>query len=80
MVQTRRSTETGFRVDPLDVPRPGALDDDLYAERMRNERRLLYVGLTRAMRGLLLSVPADCEHEALTNLDHTDWHEEKAAE
>lgn len=55
-------------------------DDDLYAERMRNERRLLYVGLTRAMRGLLLSVPADCEHEALTKLDHTDWHEEKAAE
>lgn len=43
MVQTRRSTETGFRVDPLDVPRPGALDDDLYEEDDRRRRPWIQV-------------------------------------
>ncbi|MBX3269503.1 MAG: UvrD-helicase domain-containing protein [Sandaracinaceae bacterium] len=54
-------------------------DEGLFLERMRNERRLLYVALTRAMRGLLLSIPGGCEHEALTGLDPSGWHLETVA-
>ena len=53
-------------------------DLDLFDERMRHERRLLYVGLTRAMRGLMLVVPEGCQHEALLELNTDDWHVEKA--
>lgn len=53
-------------------------DGDLFGERMRHERRLLYVALTRAMRGLMLLVPPNCQHPALTNLDHSHWHVETA--
>lgn len=45
----------------------------LFEERMRDARRLLYVGLSRAMRALMLIVPAGCEHEALSTLDPTLW-------
>ena len=43
-------------------------DDGVFDERMRNERRLLYVGMSRAMRGLMVIVPEGCEHKALLNL------------
>jgi mRNA-degrading endonuclease RelE of RelBE toxin-antitoxin system len=56
-------------------PVPEDFDElDLYAERARHERRLLYVGLTRAMRGLLLLAPQGCRHPALLGLDSTHWH------
>ena len=41
-------------------------------------KRLLYVALTRAMRGLKLLVPKDCRHRALVELDTTQWHLEVA--
>lgn len=53
-------------------------DAGLFAERMRHERRLLYVGLTRAMRGLMLIVPKGCRHQALSGLDTARWHVEEA--
>lgn len=53
-------------------------DEGLYAERMRHERRLLYVSLTRAMRGLMLIVPKGCRHPALVSLDPARWHPEEA--
>ena len=55
-------------------------EPELFAERMRHERRLLYVAFTRAMRGLMVMVPAGCRHEALTQLDVSHWHVEEAAE
>jgi len=51
-------------------------DVELFNERMRHERRLLYVGLTRAMRGLMLLEPSGCQHEALCELHTDDWHVE----
>jgi superfamily I DNA/RNA helicase len=51
-------------------------DEGLYDERMSHERRLLYVALTRAMRGLMLVVPKGCRHQALVELDSTHWHVE----
>lgn len=53
-------------------------DLDVYAERMRNERRTLYVGLSRAMRGLMLICPPDNQHEALNELNSENWHVEQA--
>ncbi len=53
-------------------------DSELFAERMRHERRLLYVALTRAMRGLMLLVPKDCRHRALVEIDPPRWHVEEA--
>ena len=53
-------------------------DADLFGERMRHERRLLYVALTRAMRGLMLLVPKDCQHRALQEIDVSCWHVEEA--
>ena len=50
----------------------------LFAERMRHERRLLYVAFTRAMRGLMVVIPAGCRHEALLQLDPAEWHVEEA--
>jgi mRNA-degrading endonuclease RelE of RelBE toxin-antitoxin system len=55
-------------------------ESELFAERMRHERRLLYVGFTRAMRGLMVVVPAGCRHEALIRLDASQWHVEEAAQ
>lgn len=49
-------------------------DEGLYDERMRTERRLIYVGLTRAMRGLLLSVQRGCAHPVLLDIDPSQWH------
>lgn len=55
-------------------------EPDLFAERMRHERRLLYVAFTRAMRGLMVMVPTGCRHEALVQLDPTQWHVEETAQ
>ncbi len=64
---------------PGTYPDAGDFDDaDLFNERLRHERRLLYVALTRAMRGLMLLVPKDCRHRALVELDTTQWHLEVA--
>ena len=48
------------------------------AERARHERRVLYVGLTRAMRGLMLMSPQGCRHPAIVDLDLNHWHVESA--
>jgi len=53
-------------------------DNDLFGERMNHERRLLYVALTRAMRGLMLLVPKECRHRALVDLNTARWHVEEA--
>lgn len=53
-------------------------EPDLFAERARHERRVLYVGLTRAMRGLMLIVPHGCRHPAVADLDLNHWHVESA--
>ncbi len=66
--------ETGAWPVPEDFDVP-----ELFAERARQERRLLYVGLTRAMRGLMLLVPEGCRHPALQDLDPTHWHLESPA-
>lgn len=50
----------------------------LFEERARHERRLLYVGLTRAMRGLMLVAPGGCEHPALLAIDDAQWYVEEA--
>lgn len=53
-------------------------DPDVFQERLRNERRLLYVGLSRAMRGLMLIRPQECRHPSLTALNTEHWHLEQA--
>jgi mRNA-degrading endonuclease RelE of RelBE toxin-antitoxin system len=59
-------------------PVPEDFDDaGLFLERARNDRRVLYVGLTRAMRGLMLIVPDGCRHPAVTDLDLNYWHVER---
>jgi superfamily I DNA/RNA helicase/mRNA-degrading endonuclease RelE of RelBE toxin-antitoxin system len=66
----------GFREGTYSIPEN--FDDlDLFSERTRHERRLLYVALTRAMRGLMLLIPKGCQHPALTHLDTTYWHVEE---
>lgn len=52
-------------------------DQGVFDERMRNERRLLYVGMTRSMRGLLVIECAGCNHEALRGLGSANWHVEE---
>lgn len=51
-------------------------DYDVFLERMRNERRLLYVGLSRAMRGLMVIKSNNCTHKALEDLKPEHWHVE----
>jgi len=53
------------------------LDRDLFDEHMRNHRRLLYVGMTRAMRGLMVSMPEGCDDQALNDLKSENWHIEE---
>jgi superfamily I DNA/RNA helicase len=53
-------------------------EPDLFAERARHERRVLYVGLTRAMRGLMLIAPQGCRHPAVADFDLDHWHVEIA--
>lgn len=65
--------ESGNWPVPEDFDEPA-----LFAERARHERRVLYVGLTRAMRGLMLLVPQGCRHPAVVDLDLNHWHVESA--
>lgn len=53
-------------------------EPDLFIERANHERRVLYVGLTRAMRGLMLISPQGCTHPAVVDLDLNHWHVESA--
>ncbi len=62
----------GFHEGAYPVPEK-YVAPEVFAERMRHERRLLYVGLTRAMRGLMLIVPRGCRHEALTAFETRGW-------
>jgi superfamily I DNA/RNA helicase/mRNA-degrading endonuclease RelE of RelBE toxin-antitoxin system len=52
-------------------------DEAVYEERLREARRLLYVSMTRAMRGLMLMVPRECSYQALEELNRTHWHLEE---
>jgi superfamily I DNA/RNA helicase len=45
-----------------------------FDEKLRNQRRLLYVGMTRAMRGLLLVVNQGCTLEVFAALKPEHWH------
>ncbi len=66
-------------LDAGDWPVPENFDEpELFAERARHQRRVLYVGLTRAMRGLMLLVPSGCRHPAVVDLDLNHWHVESA--
>lgn len=53
------------------IPR-GASDDER-AELLARERRTIYVGMTRAMRALLVVVPADPITTLLTGFNSTYW-------
>jgi superfamily I DNA/RNA helicase/mRNA-degrading endonuclease RelE of RelBE toxin-antitoxin system len=50
-----------------------------FQERISHQRRLLYVGMTRAMRGLMVISPADCLHKVLLGLKLENWHVEDVA-
>ena len=54
-------------------------EEAVFDERMRQQRRLLYVGMTRAMRGLMVIRTEDCEDEALLDLSPENWHVEESA-
>ena len=45
-------------------------------EKLRQDRRLLYVGMTRAMRGLMLLYNEECKHDAILGLDPGNWYVE----
>jgi len=53
-------------------------NQDVYMERMNHERKLLYVALSRAMRGLMVIRSKDCQHEALADLNPSHWYREIA--
>lgn len=53
-------------------------DDAEYAEELREHRRLLYVGATRAMRGLLFIEPKGCQDAALLDIHRTHWNVQEA--
>jgi len=48
-------------------------DGGLYNELMANESKLLYVGMTRAMRGLMVIVNSSCKHKILCGLTSGNW-------
>ena len=64
----------------FDLNPDSAAQERVNAERLSEQRRLLYVAFTRAMRGLMVMVPAGCCHEALAQLDPSQWHVEETAE
>lgn len=55
-------------------PTPDRYGPEEYAERARSHARLLYVGMTRAMRGLMVIYPTDAINPALEPLTDTAWH------
>lgn len=58
---------------------PDNTDDGLYSEWLANERKLIYVGMTRAMRGLMIIANESCRHEVLVNLSSENWAVEDVA-
>ena len=52
---------------------PGSTDVDIHQELLTNERKLLYVGMTRAMRGLMVVITESCRHEVLMALSSENW-------
>lgn len=53
---------------------PGLSDGvEGYQELLANERKLLYVGMTRAMRGLMVVITESCQHEVLMALSSENW-------
>ncbi len=57
----------------------GFASPEEYAEAMRNHRRLLYVGMTRAMRGLLVLQPKGSADPCLSDLDPARWNVQEAS-
>jgi superfamily I DNA/RNA helicase len=51
-------------------------DAEVYLERIRHQRRLLYVGMSRAMRGLMVIRNDACAHQALHDLQPDHWYVE----
>jgi mRNA-degrading endonuclease RelE of RelBE toxin-antitoxin system len=63
--------------EPGTYPESGDFEDaEVYLERMRHARRLLYVGMSRAMRGLMVLRNDVCAHQALHDLQADHWHVE----
>jgi superfamily I DNA/RNA helicase len=50
----------------------GELDDE-QQEAVARERRLMFVGMTRAMRALLVVAPAETQSPLLTGFDRMFW-------
>lgn len=57
-------------------PHPDDYDEEEYEERMRVYRRLLYVAMTRAMRGLMVVAPTDTDNEAIEDRESEYWFEQ----
>ena len=51
-------------------------DEEVFRERVRNERRLLYVGMSRAMRALMVVEQDTSDHPVLGTLNEENWHGE----
>jgi superfamily I DNA/RNA helicase len=60
-------TEGAFPVIPKGTP------EEAVDEIMTRERRTLFVGMTRAMRALLIIIPADNLSPLLQNFDSKHW-------
>ena len=58
---------------------PVSEENGLYEEWLTNERKLLYVGMTRAMRGLMVILNDSCQHQALMELSSENWAVEEVA-
>lgn len=65
----------GFE-QPYPYLRAGTSDDER-AERTNQERRTLYVGMTRSMRALLLSIPNGLESPLLTAFTASLWNTDR---
>ena len=59
--------------------RPGMSDEER-AERTAQERRTLFVGMTRAMRALLLSLPDSPQSALLSGFDPKLWNTDRLDE
>jgi superfamily I DNA/RNA helicase len=67
----------GFVTSTYPVLPRGATEDEV-AEITRRERRVMYVGMTRAMRALLVVVPQGSQNELLAGFDPTRWNFNRA--
>jgi superfamily I DNA/RNA helicase len=65
-------------LDPSNYPIPASFpSEEIYQEQMNQYRRLLYVGMTRAMRGLMVIEDQNTQNEIFLNMDHKNWHVEE---